>query len=277
MNKKCGVITVLGETNSGKSTLVNALVGQKVSIVSRKVQTTIFNISGIYTDESTQIILIDTPGFFKGKNAINYERRTWDAFRQTKTVLFVIDAHKKIQKNAKALIEKIDKEKDIILVINKIDLVKKTQLLSIIDEFSKIRDFSQVFMVSSMYNDGVEELREYLLKVAPDGDWLFPEDETTDQSIETYVSEITREHVYDLLHQELPYVVTVKTVSIEKRAPAGWIITQEIIVEKDSHKAMIIGKGGTKIKAIGSAARKELSDILECPIQLFLTVKVAKK
>lgn len=277
MNKKCNVITILGETNSGKSTLVNALVKQKVSIVSRKVQTTIFNISGIYTNKTTQLVLIDTPGFFKGKNAVNYERMTWDAFRRTNKVIFVIDAHKKILRNAKSLIEKIDQEKDVILIINKIDLIEKPKLLEIIDEFSKIRDFEQIFMVSSMYNDGIDELRKYLLKTASFGEWLFPEEETTDQSTETYVSEITREHVYDLLHQELPYNANVKTISITKREPSGWTITQEILVQKDSYKAMIIGKRGVKIKAIGMAARKELTELLQCPIQLFLTVKVTKQ
>lgn len=274
--KKFNVISVLGETNAGKSTLVNALVGQKVSIVSRKVQTTISNISGIMTEGDTQIVLIDTPGFFKSKNALNYERKSWEAFRQTEEVIFVVDANKKSFAGSMKLLEKIDEKKRIILVLNKVDLIQRTKLLEIAQEFAKVRDFEQVFMVSSLTENGLNKLRDYLLNNAPEGDWMFDEDATTDQSTESYVAEITREHVYDLLHQEIPYNIEIKTESIVARKPNGWRITQEIIVHKETHKSMIIGKGGSKIKAIGEAARKELQEIFECPVQLFLTVKIAK-
>lgn len=274
--KKFNVISVLGETNAGKSTLVNALVGQKVSIVSRKVQTTISNISGIMTEGDTQIVLIDTPGFFKSKNALNYERKSWEAFRQTEDVIFVVDAHKKSFTGSMKLLEKIDEKKRIILILNKVDLIKRTKLLEIAREFAKVRAFEQVFMVSSLTENGLDKLREYLLNNAPEGDWMFDEEATTDQSTESYVAEITREHVYDLLHQEIPYNIEIKTESIVARKPNGWRITQEIIVHKETHKSMIIGKGGLKIKAIGEAARKELQEIFECPVQLFLTVKIAK-
>lgn len=275
MKAKCDVISVLGETNSGKSTLVNAIVGQKVSIVSRKVQTTIFNISGICTQGNVQLVLIDTPGFFRSKNAKNYEKTTWDAFRQSDSVLFVVDANKKHFGTTQKLLSKIDKHKNVILVLNKIDLLHKTDLLRITDEFAKIREYDSVFMVSALNNDGVDKLRDYLMKRAPAGEWLFNEDLITDQSTEKYVAEITREHIYDLLHQEIPYHSEVKTISIEQRKTGGWKITQEIIVHKESHKSMVIGKNGSKIKSIGESARMELQNILNCPVQLFLTVRVA--
>lgn len=273
MQKKCDVISVLGETNAGKSTLINALVGQKVSIVSRKVQTTISNISGILTEGDTQIVLIDTPGFFKSKNALNYERKTWEAFRSSELVIFVVDANKKNFNVSQGLLEKIDKEKKVILVLNKVDLVRKTGLLKIVQHFAQIRDFYEVFLISSTNEDGVDKLRDFLLKNAPEGDWMFDGEETTDQTTEDYVAEITREHLYDLVHQEIPYSAKVNTISIEERKNGGWKIFQEIVVQKETHKTMIIGHGAKKIKAIGESARKELQEIFGCPIQLFITVK----
>lgn len=273
MQKKCDVISVLGETNAGKSTMINALVGQKVSIVSRKVQTTISNISGILTEGNTQIVLIDTPGFFKSKNALNYERKTWEAFRGSDLVIFVVDANKKNFNVSTGLLEKIDKQKKVILVLNKVDLVKKAKLLSIVQKFAQIRDFYEVFLISSTNNDGIDKLRNFLLNNAPEGDWMFDEEETTDQSTEDYVAEITREHLYDLVHQEIPYSAQVKTIAIEQRKNGGLKIFQEIIVQKETHKTMIIGHGATKIKAIGEASRKELQEIFGCPVQLFVTVK----
>ena len=277
--KKINIVTIIGETNAGKSTLVNALVGQKVSIVSRKVQTTIFNIMGIITEGDTQVAIIDTPGFYRSKSANNYEKVAWGAFRKTELILFVIDGSKKNLEKSKKLIQKIDENKHVVLVINKVDLVRKPDLLKLIGEFSSLRNFEHVFLVSSVENlSGVGDLRKYLLDNAEPGEWLFAEDDTTDQSMEVYAAEITREHIYDLLHKEIPYSCSVKTISIEPREDGvGWKIMQDIIISKESHKSIILGKGGCKIKTIGESARKELQRLMECPIQLFLTVKVEKK
>ena len=277
MSKRCDVVPVIGETNAGKSTLVNAIIGRKVSIVSRKVQTTVFNILGIYTKNDTQLVFIDTPGFFKGKNAVNLEKKAWEAFRQSQSVVFVVDANKKSFDISKSLLKKIDEKKNVILVLNKIDLIKKTKLLSIVQEFSGVREFENIFMVSSTTLDGIDSLRDSLLANAEEGGWLFDEKTVTDQSDEVYFAEITREHVYDLLHHELPYRLQVKTISIESRKHGGTKITQEILINRESYKPIVIGHKGDKIKAIGQAARLELQDILGHPVQLFLTVKVEKR
>lgn len=277
MTKKCEVIPIIGETNAGKSTLVNAIIGKKVSIISRKVQTTIFNIIGVCTKGSSQLIFIDTPGFFKGKNAINLEKKTWEAFRQSSTIIFVVDASKRSFETSLSLLKKIDDKKNVILVLNKVDIVKKTSLLSKIKVFSELRAFAAIFMVSSTTLDGIDVLKNYLLDNAQDGDWLFDEQTTTDQSDETYFAEITREHVYDLLHQELPYNLQIKTCSVERRKHGGTKITQEILIHRDSYKPIVIGHKGEKIKSIGQSARLELQNILGHPVQLFLTVKVEKR
>ena len=274
--KKFNTITIIGETNAGKSTLTNTLVGQKIAIVSRKVQTTIFNVLGIITEGDTQIVITDTPGFYKENSVRNYEKTTWDAFRYSNLILFVVDVAKKDFTRSFKLISKIDSNKRIALVLNKVDLIYKPKLLEIIKKFSQVRAFEEVFLVSSTKQTGIDQLRKYLLNSAIESEWMFNEEETTDQSIETYTSEITREHIYDLLHQEIPYSCKVKTISVAPRKPGGWIITQEILVRKPAHKAMLIGHNGTKIKSIGESARKELQEIMQCPIQLFLTVRLEK-
>lgn len=275
--KKFNMVTIIGETNAGKSTLVNALVGQKVSIVSRKVQTTIFNVIGIITEGDSQIAIIDTPGFYRERSVRNYDKTAWDAFRQSELIMFVVDASKKDLEKSKKLVAKIDSQKKVVLVLNKIDMLHKPKLLAIISEFSALRNFEEVFLVSATELNGVEELRTYLLNSAVESEWMFNEDEITDQPMEIYAAEITREHIYDLLHQELPYACKVKTVSIKQRPNGGWIINQEVYLQRESHKPIFLGKNGSKIKAIGESARTELQRIMEVPIQLFLEAKVEKK
>ena len=189
--KRCGFVAVLGETNAGKSTLVNKLVGHKVSIVSRKVQTTLSRILGIAISGNSQIILIDTPGFITDRKTSDQrsdvlEKTAWDAFRETDDVLFVVDAHKRDFEESMTLLQKIDKKKKVSLVLNKVDLIMKEKLLGIASEFSKIRDFENVFMVSSLSGDGVKDIEKYLAKIVPEGEWLFPEDEITDSSFEKF-------------------------------------------------------------------------------------------
>ena len=279
--KKCGFVAVLGETNAGKSTLVNKLVGQKVSIVSRKVQTTLSRILGIVISGNSQIILIDTPGFISDHKSSDHrsdilEKTAWDAFRETDEVLFVVDAHKRDFEKSKALLQKIDKKKKISLILNKVDLIMKEKLLGIASEFSKIRDFENVFMVSSLSGDGVKDIEKYLAKIVPEGEWLFPEDEVTDSSFEKFTSEITREHLYHRIHQEIPYRCRVVTENYRNESDGSIRIAQNIFVKSKAHKVILLGHKGEKIRAIGSAARRELSELLGREVHLFLNVVVEK-
>lgn len=279
--KRCGFVAVLGETNAGKSTLVNKLVGQKVSIVSRKVQTTLSRVLGIAISGNNQIILIDTPGFISDHKIADQrsevlEKTAWDAFRETEEVLFVVDAHKRDLEKSMALLHKIDQKKKVSLVLNKIDLIKKEKLLEIASEFSKIRDFENVFMVSSLSGDGVKDIKEYLAKAVPEGEWLFPEDEITDSSFEKFTSEITREHLYHRIHQEIPYRCRVVTENYRNESDGSVRVAQDILVKSKAHKVILLGHNGSKIKAIGLAARRELSELLGREVHLFLNVVVEK-
>lgn len=279
--KRCGFVAILGETNAGKSTLINKLVGQKVSIVSRKVQTTLSRILGIAISGNSQIILIDTPGFVSDRKSVGQrsdalEKTAWDAFRETEEILFVVDAHKRDFEKSIALLQKIDNKKKISLVLNKIDLIMKEKLLEIASEFSKIRDFENIFMVSSLSGDGVEDIEKYLAKVVPEGEWLFPEDEVTDSSFEQFTSEITREHLYHRIHQEIPYRCRVVTENYQNERDGSVKIAQNIFVKSKAHKVILLGHNGGKIKAIGKAARCELSELLGREVHLFLNVVVEK-
>ena len=279
--KRCGFVAILGETNAGKSTLINKLVGQKVSIVSRKVQTTLSRILGIAISGNSQIILIDTPGFVSdrksaGQRSDALEKTAWDAFRETEEILFVVDAHKRDFEKSIALLQKIDDKKKVSLVLNKVDLIMKEKLLEIASEFSKIRDFENIFMVSSLSGDGVEDIGKYLAKVVPEGEWLFPEDEVTDSSFEQFTSEITREHLYHRIHQEIPYRCRVVTENYQNERDGLVKIAQNIFVKSKAHKVILLGHNGGKIKAIGKAARRELSELLGREVHLFLNVVVEK-
>ncbi|MBO4405265.1 MAG: GTPase Era [Alphaproteobacteria bacterium] len=285
--KRCGFVAVLGETNAGKSTLVNKLVGQKVSIVSRKVQTTLSRILGIAISGNSQIILIDTPGFVsdhksssRGESADRasvLEKTAWDAFRETDDILFVVDVHKKDFEKSIALLQKIDESKKISLVLNKVDLIIKEKLLEIASEFSKIRDFENIFMISSLNGDGVKDIEKYLAKIVPEGEWLFPEDEVTDSSFEKFTSEITREHLYHRIHQEIPYRCRVVTENYRNESDGSVRIAQNIFVKSNAHKMILLGHKGSKIRAVGSASRRELSELLGREVHLFLNVVVEKR
>lgn len=279
--RRCGFVAVLGETNAGKSTLVNKLVGQKVSIVSRKVQTTLSRILGIAISGNSQIILIDTPGFISDHRTADQrsdilEKTAWDAFRETDDVLFMVDAHKRDFEKSMALLRKIDENKKISLVLNKVDLIMKEKLLGIASEFSKIRDFENVFMVSSLSGDGIKDIEKYLAKIVPEGEWLFPEDEITDSSFEKFTSEITREHLYHRVHQEIPYRCRVVTENYRNESDGSVRIAQNIFVKNKAHKIILLGHNGGKVRAIGSAARRELSELLRREVHLFLNIVVEK-
>lgn len=277
--KKCGYIAVIGETNAGKSTLINRLVGQKVSMVSRKIQSTRVRSLGIAIYGDAQIILIDTPGFLRSytKSAESLSKIAWDAFRETDSVLFVVDVNKSKLQGSIKLLQKIDANKKVVLVMNKVDLVHKPDLLKIAATFSEVRNFERVFMISSLTGSGVNDVLEYLSTVVPESDWIFSEDEITDMSLEKYAAEITREHLYHRIHREIPYKCTVETESCENEPDGSLKITQNIRVKSEAHKVICVGHKGGKIKAIGEAAREELSQLLERKVHLFLQVLVDEK
>jgi GTP-binding protein Era len=272
--KRVGFIAVLGETNAGKSTLINKLVGQKVSITSRKVQTTLSRILGIAVRGESQIIFVDTPGFSRNRRIESLEKTAWDAFREADEILFVIDVCKRKLDASVALLKKIHAEKKVSLVMNKVDLLHKPKLLEIAQTFSQIRNFEKVFMVSSLTGSGMDEILDYLASVAPEGEWLYDEDQITDSSFEKYASEITREHIYHRLHQEIPYKCVVKTDSYQDQPDGSVRIVQSVHVKSKAHKIIFLGHNGGKIKAVGEAARKELSSLLERKTHLFLNVVV---
>jgi GTP-binding protein Era len=270
-------VAVLGETNAGKSTLINQLVGQKVSIVSRKAQTTLSKILGIAIHDESQIILVDTPGFLKNRRAENLEKTAWNAFRESEEILFVVDVCKKELDTSAALLQKIHADKRVSLIMNKIDLIHKPKLLEIVTSLSQIRNFENIFMVSSLTGSGVDKILNYLASAVPEGEWLYEANQITDSSFEKYVSEITREHIYHRLHQEIPYKCIVKTENYQDQPDGSIKIVQNIYVKNDAHRVIFLGRGGGKIKAIGEAARKELSHLLEKEVHLFLHVALEDK
>lgn len=272
MTKKCGYVAVLGETNAGKSTMINKIVGQKVSIVSRKIQTTLTRILGVAVYEDSQIILIDTPGFLRKGSAESLAKITWDAFREADDILFLIDVSKKSFDASIALLKKIDSAKKVSLVMNKVDLVHKPKLLEIAAMFSDIRKFENVFMISSLTGSGIDDILKYLDSIMPEREWMFKDDEITDSSFEQYVSEITREHIYHRLHQEIPYKCVVKTENYQNQKDGSIKIIQNIFVKNTAHKAIFLGHKGGKIKAIGEASRLELEELLNRKVHLFLHV-----
>lgn len=275
--KRFGYVSVLGETNSGKSSLLNLLVGSKVSIVSCKVQTTQKNILGIAMFGDSQVALLDTPGFFKQRAVENLERAAWSAFRESELVLFLVDVSRSNFYKSESLLSKIDDKKRVVLVLNKVDLIHKPKLLSIANNFSKIREYERVFMVSCMNKSGISDLSSYLQTTMPIGDWEFDCNETTTQGTGDYLAEITREHVLHRIHHEIPYRCLIETVAVQDQTDGSVEIAQDIIVPKEGYKKIFIGERGSKIRAIRIAAETEMSKLLEKNVSLLLHVKVMKK
>jgi GTPase len=273
---RCGFIAVIGAPNAGKSTLVNALVGAKVSIVSHKVQTTRMPIRGIAIEDKSQLVFIDTPGIFKPRRRLDRAmvHAAWGGAGDADLVVVLIDAAKGVSEEVEAILGKLkDTKTKPLLALNKIDRVKKEQLLERAGDLNARIPFSATFMISALNGSGVADLKRYLASHVPLGPWHYPADEISDAPLRLMASEITREKIYERLHQELPYQATVETTDWKEKKD-GVRIEQTIFVARESQRSIVLGKGGSMIKQLSTQARKELSEILEKPVHLFLFVKV---
>jgi len=275
-NQHFAFVAILGAPNAGKSTLVNQLVGSKVSIVSPKVQTTRSRIRGILVEGETQLVLVDTPGIFKPSRRLDRAMvaSAWTEADESDLRLLIVDSEKGLDKNTRSIIDNLKKNRQkAVLVLNKIDLVKKEKLLPLIAELNKYPLFTDTFMISAETGENTNELKTYLLNKAPKGLWMFPEDQLSDLPNRLFAAEITREKLFMHLQQELPYTLAVETTSF-KEQKNGIRIEQTIYVERPGQRSIILGKNGAMIKKIGAAARYELSKLLDTPVHLFLFVKV---
>lgn len=274
---RCGFVALIGAPNVGKSTLVNALVGAKVTIVSRKVQTTRALIRGIVIENNAQIILVDTPGIFLPKRRLDRAMvsTAWSGAYDADLVCVLLDAKTGIDEEAEAILAKAESvNHDKILVINKVDLVQREKLLALAQAANERMKFARTFMISAISGDGVDDIRTTLAEMVPPGPYLYPEDQMSDAPMRQLAAEITREKIYQKLHQELPYQSTVETDKWEERKDKSVRIEQTIFVERESQRKIVLGKGGATIKSIGADSRKELMQILDVPVHLFLFVKV---
>jgi len=274
---RAGFVAVIGAPNAGKSTLVNALVGQKVAIVSAKAQTTRARLMGIAIEGAAQILLVDTPGIFQPRRRLDRAmvQAAWNGAEDADLILLVVDAATGINGEVERAISGLEKRQHPLLIaLNKVDLVKKEKLLGLSLDLTERLKPEQVFMISAANGDGVPDLKAALAEAMPEGPWLYPEDEVSDATDRMVAAELTREQIYQQLHQELPYASAVETETWEDRADGSTEIRQQILVERDSQKAIVIGKGGRRLKAIGAAAREEIAQHLGRPVHLFLHVKV---
>lgn len=274
---RCGFVALIGAPNVGKSTLVNALVGAKVTIVSRKVQTTRALIRGIVIENNAQIILVDTPGIFLPKRRLDRAMvsTAWSGAHDADLVCVLLDAKAGIDEEAEAILTKVASVKhEKILVINKVDLVQREKLLALAQAANERMKFAKTFMVAAISGDGVDDIRSTLAEMVPPGPFLYPEDQMSDAPMRHLAAEITREKIFQKLHQELPYQSTVETDKWEERKDKSVRIEQTIFVERESQRKIVLGKGGATIKSIGADSRKELMQILDVPVHLFLFVKV---
>jgi len=276
---QCGVVAVLGAPNAGKSTLVNQLVGQKVAITSSKAQTTRARMLGIALFGTVQMILVDTPGIFAPRRRLDRAMvsAAWEGADSADAILLIVDPVKQRRRELEPLLEVLAQRPERkILVLNKVDVAKKEPLLALAQELGEKCEFAEIFFVSALTGDGIEEMKEALARIMPDGVWMYPEDQVSDVSERLLAAEITREQIYAQLHEELPYDSAVRPELYQERPDGSLEIHQQILVARESQRPIVLGKGGQRIKAIGEAARKELAEVLGVKVHLFLHVKVAE-
>ena len=276
-NTRCGLVAVIGAPNAGKSTLVNQLVGQKVAITSAKAQTTRARMLGIALHGETQMILVDTPGIFTPRRRLDRAMvsAAWESAEAADAVLLLVDPVKQRRHELEPLLEALAARPERkILVLNKVDVAKKEPLLALAQELSGKVDFAEIFFISALTGDGVPEMKSALAEMMPKGAWMYPEDQVSDASERLLAAEVTREQLYRQLHDELPYDSAVRPESYQERPDGSLEIHQQIVVGRESQRPIVLGKGGSRIKAIGEAARKELSEMLGVKVHLFLHVKV---
>jgi len=274
---RCGFVALIGAPNAGKSTLLNALVGSKVTIVSHKVQTTRALIRGIAVEDKAQLIFVDTPGIFAPKRRLDRAMVTtaWSGAHEADLVAVLIDARKGIDEEAEALLDRLAEVKgEKILILNKVDVTAKEPLLKLTQAANEKSKFEATFMVSALTGDGVADLRRWLAGRMPLGPWLYPADQISEAPMRQLAAEITREKLFERLHQELPYHSTVETEQWKELRGNAVRIEQTIYVERESQRKIVLGKGGATIKAIGEASRREIEKITEGKVHLFLFVKV---
>jgi GTPase len=275
--QRCGFVALIGAPNVGKSTLTNALVGSKVSIVTPKVQTTRALIRGIAIVGASQLILVDTPGIFTPRRRLDRAMvgTAWGSAHEADVVAFLMDAHKGLRDDDEAVLNALGEVRPPkVLVLNKVDVADKPLLLTLAEKLNARVKFVATFMISARSGDGVADLKDFLAAHVPAGPWLYPEDQISDAPLRHLAAEITREKLYLRLHQELPYQSTVETEVWKELKDGSVRIEQTIYVERESQRKIVLGKGGQAIKAIGAAARKDIAAAIEQPVHLFLFVKV---
>jgi len=277
MLKRCGLIAIVGAPNAGKSTLVNALVGQKVAIVSPKAQTTRVRLMGVAIEGDTQLLLVDTPGIFEPKRRLDRAMvaAAWGGAEGADVIALVVDAKgglgAKVTQIADSLVGRTE---PLYLILNKVDLADKPKLLLHAERLNALLPFAETFFVSASTGDGLPELKRALAAAMPEGPWHYPEDQVSDATERAMAAEVTREQLYLQLHAELPYASTIETEKFDERDDGSVEIHQQILVERPTQRAIVLGKGGARIKEIGAKARAELAILLDRPVHLYLHVKV---
>jgi len=274
---RAGFVALIGVPNAGKSTLLNSLVGTKVSIVSRKVQTTRALVRGIVIEGAAQIVLVDTPGIFAPKRRLDRAmvHSAWSGAADADAVCLLVDARKGVDEEVQAILSRLGEvRREKLLILNKIDLIPREKLLALAAQLNEAAPFAETFMISALKGDGIGDLRRALAARMPPGPWLYPEDQVSDAPLRMLAAEITREKIYDRLHEELPYRSTVETDQWLVKADGSVRIEQTIFVERESQRAIVLGRNGQTIRSIGQAARLEIAEAAEATVHLFLHVKV---
>lgn len=271
-----GFIAIIGPTNAGKSTLMNQIMGRKVSIVSHKVQTTRTRLRAIKMVGNVQLVFVDTPGVFKPSRRLDRAMvgAAMSALDDADAVLLVIDAQKGITQTVRDLIEKIKAHKNLFVALNKVDSIAKTTLLPMVAELSNMANFNEIFMISALKNDGIEQMLKSLSAVMPESPYLFDDKDAVDVPDMLYLAELTREKIYKYIHQELPYHINVVTEKVEQDDEGVLEIYQKIVVQNAAHKKIVVGRGGEQLKKIGTAARHDIQDQWGVNARLHLFVRV---